>query len=199
VVRRLLLTLLLAGLTACTGSTERYRGGVLPATLRKPLPVITLTDQRAASFTLSPGKATLLFFGFTECPDVCPTTMADLAAAMRKVSAAVRSKVQVVMVSSDPVRDTPAKLAQWLGGYDPTFIGLTGEWSVIRGAAQQVGVLLPDEQPKTLEDVGHSSQVIGFTPDGQGRVQWLASADGKPVLAQQLAHDLPLLVAGKAA
>jgi protein SCO1/2 len=160
------------------------------------MPVATLTDQDGHRATIASGRVTLLYFGYTSCPDVCPTTMADIAAGLRKAGPGVAAKVRVVMVSSDPVRDTPAALKQWLGGYDPSFEGLTGDWATITRAARTVGVLLPETQPVALTDVGHSAQVIGYTADGAGRVMWLGSATPGQ-LAAQIAHDVPLLVAGR--
>ncbi len=92
-------------------------------------PDLTLTDTEGRTFSFRDrraGEVTVVFFGYTHCPDVCPTTMADLAAARRQLPEAVRHKVVVAFVTEDPKRDTPAVLRDWLDGFDPDFVGLRG-------------------------------------------------------------------------
>lgn len=130
------------GLTACSGDNntraespaavveadnDGFNGTLIDPPLR-PAGVV-LTDTRGALFTLArpaPDKVTALFFGFTNCDDVCPTTMADLATGRRGLPPALAEKVTVVFVTVDPKRDTPAVLEKWLGRFDRDFIGLTG-------------------------------------------------------------------------
>lgn len=130
------------GLTACSGDNntriespaavveadnDGFNGTLIDPPLR-PASVV-LTDTRGAQFTPArpaPDKVTALFFGFTNCDDVCPTTMADLAAGRRALPPALAEKVTVVFVTVDPKRDTPAVLEKWLGRFDRDFIGLTG-------------------------------------------------------------------------
>ena len=90
-------------------------------------PDFTLTDQNGRPFTLSAHRnhSVALFFGYTHCPDVCPTTLAALARARRDLGAAGRS-IDVVFVTVDPQRDTPAVLKRYVGLFDPSFTGLTG-------------------------------------------------------------------------
>ena len=129
------------GLTACSGNnntrTDRpavvveaddgFNGTLIDPPLR-PAGVV-LTDTRGAQFNparLAPDKVTALYFGFTNCDDVCPTTMADLATGRRALPKALAEKVTVIFVTVDPKRDTPTVLEEWLGRFDPDFIGLTG-------------------------------------------------------------------------
>lgn len=94
-----------------------------------PRPVLALPDTDGRMFDLQQrpqGELTALFFGYTNCPDVCPTTMADLAAARRQLNAADRQHLQVVFVTEDPATDTPAVLRGWLDRFDPSFTGLIG-------------------------------------------------------------------------
>lgn len=94
-----------------------------------PRPGQELRDTRGRPFSLDDRPAaelTVLFFGYTHCPDVCPTTMADLAAARSRLPEKLRDDVTVVFVSEDPERDTPRTLRTWLDGFDPSFVGLRG-------------------------------------------------------------------------
>jgi len=94
-----------------------------------PRAALALPDTDGRMFDLQQrpqGELTALFFGYTNCPDVCPTTMADLAAARRQLSAADRQDLQVVFVTEDPQTDAPAVLRRWLDRFDPSFTGLIG-------------------------------------------------------------------------
>ncbi len=94
-----------------------------------PRPAMALPDTTGTPFRLRDRPAdelTVLFFGYTRCPDICPTTMADLAAARRLLPAADRPHLKVVMVTEDPATDTAPVLRRWLDRFDPSFTGLTG-------------------------------------------------------------------------
>src|SRR4051812_29201720 len=107
-----------AVLAACGSKSSAYDG----LELAKPagLPDVTMTDTTGKPFNLpadSKGKLTLYYFGYTNCPDVCPATMADLNSALGKLSADERNQVQVVFVSTDPEHDTPTALRAWLNNF----------------------------------------------------------------------------------
>lgn len=107
--------------------TDKFHGTVVDPPLT-PAP-ITLRDTDGTSVRLDqhqPGTATAVFFGFTNCHDVCPTTMADLAAARRSLPAPTAENVSLVFVTVDPKRDTPAVLRTWLDQFDPDIVGLRG-------------------------------------------------------------------------
>lgn len=186
-----------------SGPPSKYKGTELGRTLEKP--AITLTDTSGQAYDFrarTAGKVTLLYFGYTNCPDVCPTTMADIAQALGKISAEDRANVNVVFVTTDPERDTPAELGEWLHAVDPSFVGLTGPLDQIMAAAKSVGVAL--EPPVVAADgkvtSTHGTQVIAYSPDGIARVIYLASVgmnpDGTPagITADDFAHDLPILI-----
>jgi protein SCO1 len=167
--------------------------------LSKPFarPAFTLTDGAGQSYAFAQqtaGRMTLLYFGYTHCPDVCPTTMADLAAALRALPAAQRARITVVFVTTDPARDTPAVLTTWLGQFNPAFIGLTGSFSVIQQAAASVGITIdpPVQQADGNYTITHGAEVLAFTPDNEAHVLWTAGTT-----PAQYDHDLPLLLAGK--
>lgn len=132
-------------------------------------PGLALRDTTGAAFDLRArpaGQVTVLFFGYTHCPDVCPTTMADLAAARRALSAADRSRVEVAFVTEDPVRDTAPVLRRWLDRFDPTFLGLLG------GGTRTAAVLTQLKSPATTvpattapgeDSVEHGGSVYVFS------------------------------------
>jgi len=94
-----------------------------------PRPELTLRDTGGQSFSFDgrpDDEVTVVFFGYTHCPDACPTTMADLAAARRQLPAEIREQVTVAFVTEDPERDTPQVLRAWLDRFDPGFVGLRG-------------------------------------------------------------------------
>lgn len=104
-----------------------YHGTLLDPPV--PRPDLTLRDTGGAPFTFDErpeDEVTVVFLGYTHCPDACPTTMADLAAARRQLPAAIREQVTVAFVTEDPERDSPAVLRDWLDGFDPDFVGLRG-------------------------------------------------------------------------
>ena len=94
----------------------------------KPAPDFHLIDQYGKNFTLSAlrGRAVVLFFGYTHCPDICPTTLATIAAAMRRLGPQAPERIQVAFVTDDPARDTPQALGKFTALFDPSFLGLSG-------------------------------------------------------------------------
>src|SRR5215813_9518697 len=118
-----------------------YRGGLVTPPLPKPR--FTLTDTSSASFDFrekTQGYVTLLFFGYTRCPDQCPLHMANIAMALKKLPTSVADRVKVVFVTTDPARDSPNVLRAWLKHFDERFIGLTGSEAAIEGAQRAAGV-----------------------------------------------------------
>ena len=190
-----------AGILSARWVLQRQSGslpGVETATLlspARPLPPIALVDQDNQPFDAERlrGGWTLLFFGFTSCPDVCPVTMRALAETTRLLAdlpAATRPRV--VMISVDPERDTPEQLAAYVKGFDPTFAGATGAKPVIDELAQRMGVLAATRQ---LEGGGytvdHTTSVFLIDPDGA--LHALFSAPHSP---QLIAEDYRRIVAG---
>jgi protein SCO1/2 len=173
-------------------STPGYLGAEL--TTPYQLPDVTLTDSTGAPFRLrsgSPRPVLVLFFGYTNCPDICLNTMTDLATALKRVPADVRAKVQVLLVSVDPERDTPEAMRAYLDRIDPDFRGLTGERAVIERLAASVGVVIEGTEPLPDGgyDVTHSTQVIGVDADRRGVLVW---TQGTPIATYRA--DLERLV-----
>jgi len=156
-------------------------------------PQFTLTSDTGGTYdftTATKGKPTLLFFGYTNCPDVCPTTMADIAVALRSVGPELAKQVQVVFVTTDPKRDTTARLAEWLGRFDadlPTkFIGLTGSQQVLDQAQLSAGVPVAQDDGQT-----HSALLLLYGSDDKAHVAFDAGNSPKDI-----AHDLKLVASG---
>ncbi len=168
--------------------------GTVPAQ-RTAKPALNLTDVHGAPFDLrarTKGKITLVFFGYTMCPDVCPTTMADLAAALSEVKPDVRAQIAVVFVTTDPDRDTGPVLTRWLRQFDSSFIGVRGTFDRIQAGADALGVPLsrPEVQADGSVLVTHGSQVIVFSRDDRIRALYLAGTS-----VQDYIDDLPKLTA----
>ncbi|MGH7722194.1 MAG: SCO family protein [Candidatus Dormibacteria bacterium] len=199
------LGLLLGGaallLAACGGDSPappsptpyRWTGAQLVHPLAKP--EFNLTDQRGQPFDFqrdSAGHVTLLYFGYTHCPDICPENMSMLAFALKDMPAADRARVQVVFVTTDPARDTPAVLASWLSNYNEGFIGLTGSKTAIDVAQIQARVSLASPEPASPGStyyVDHAAQIIAYTPDNLAHIAFFQGMSSAKV-----AHDLERLV-----
>ena len=154
---------------------------------------ISLTDQNGKGRTLADfrGKAVVVFFGYTQCPDVCPTTLAMLADVMKKLGADA-DRVQVLFVTVDPERDTAELLSKYVPAFDPRFLGLRGDAEATARTAKEFKVIY-QKQPGTTAgsySMDHSSGLYVFDP--QGRIRLYANhAQGADVVT----HDLRALLA----
>jgi protein SCO1 len=167
------------------GPDDVYAGFDLAEPYRRPS--FTLTDATGAAYDFkaqTAGRPTLLFFGYTNCPDVCPTTMANVAVALRRLDPAVVGDLQVVFVTTDPAFDTPAVLDEYLGRFDADlpapFIGLTGDQEAIDQAQLATGVPLAEEDGRL-----HSSLLLLYGSDDEAHVAF--DAGNTP---QDIAADL---------
>ncbi|WP_318010322.1 SCO family protein [Modicisalibacter tunisiensis] len=115
------------------------------------------------------GKNTILYFGYTHCPDVCPITLAGLATAIRKVDAEVRDDIQVLFVSVDPGRDTPDVMKRYTNYFGPQFIGLTGSTAQIDELTNRYRITYEygDKDEEGNYDVSHSSAAFAFNKQGE--------------------------------
>ena len=207
-MRRLLAAAAVVGtiaLSACTASSNAaspaisaqptpqgtFRGlGLDPP---QPRPTITLTDTTGERYDFAAetrGKPTLLYFGYTHCPDVCPTTMAEIAAALRGTPEPLRSEVRVVFVTTDPARDTGKVLAAWLRNFDPDlprkFVGLTGTAAQIDAAQAAAKIPVATDNGQT-----HSAEQLLYGSDDYARVAYVSGSS-----PDDLRHDLPLVARG---
>ncbi|CAL9477143.1 hypothetical protein SUDANB6_02962 [Streptomyces sp. enrichment culture] len=195
-------------LTAC-GSGDDGRpvavvseetGGQKAATvLDKPFekPDLVLTDTHGKKYDFreeTAGRPTLLYFGYTHCPDVCPLTMNNIAVAKKQLPKADQDKLRVVFVTTDPERDTPAALGTWLKGIDSQIVGLTGDFATIQAGARTLGISIdPPQKDKNGEVVSmHGTQVIAFSPKTDaGYVLY-----GEDAGVEDYTEDLPELITG---
>ncbi|MEU9554434.1 SCO family protein [Streptomyces fumanus] len=168
--------------------------------LDKPFekPDLVLTDTQGEKYDLrerTAGKPTLIYFGYTNCPDVCPLTMNNIAVAKKQLPKAEQDELRVVFVTTDPERDTPAALGTWLKGIDPQVIGLTGDFDTIQAGARTLGISI--EAPKKDKDgkvvSTHGTQVIAFSPKTDaGYVLY-----GEDATVDDYTADLPKLIKGE--
>lgn len=189
----------LFGLLAfCTSSMAFDRNALLDeANLlllarERSIPELALVDEQGEPFSKDSlrGRWHLLFFGFTACPDVCPTTLSDMRRLFRQLEPDVRERLQLVLVTADPARDTPEALRTYLGYYRAGFKGLTGELAQLQALSSTLGLpFVP--APKTLSNynVSHSSNIAIVDPDGKLRGHIRA-----PLKLEGLRQALPALV-----
>lgn len=155
----------------------------------------TLTDpagqpRRLADFR---GKAVMLFFGYTHCPDICPTTLVSMRDTLKHLGADA-NRIQVLFVTLDPARDTPAVLGQYVPWFDPAFLGLWGDEATIAALARDYKIFYakqPGKEPGSYS-VDHSASSYAFDP--AGRLRLIVRHGEAP---EHVAADLKLLLAGK--
>jgi protein SCO1/2 len=184
--------LLMVGLlTACNFNKEPelYGTDITGASFANTL---SLTDHTGKPRTLEDfkGEVVVLFFGYTQCPDVCPTTMSDLAQAM-KLLGPQSDQVQVLFVTVDPERDTQEVLAEYVPSFNPTFIGLYGTPEQLAATASNFKIFYTKQESegKSGYTIDHSAGVYVF--DKQGNVRVYVKYGQKPA---EIAHDLKTLL-----
>lgn len=148
-------------------------------------------DGRPATLERFKGKAVVLFFGYTHCPDVCPTTLSDLKAAMQLLGPETAARVQVLFVTVDPERDTPEVLRRYVPYFDPTFLGLGGTPTEVAEAAKEFKVFFAKQATTGAGGylVDHTAGSYVIDPDGGIRLFWPYG-----MKAADMAHDLGQLL-----
>ncbi|EKM96962.1 Sco1/SenC family protein [Stutzerimonas degradans] len=157
----------------------------------RAIPALQLVDQDGQAFDTRDlrGRWHLLFLGFTACPDVCPTTLSDLRRLLGRLQPEVRERVQVVLVSVDPARDTPERLKQYLAYYRSEFKGLTGELSELTKLSKALGLpFVPANETDGDYSVSHSGNIALVAPDGslRGHIRAPLKLDGLADALQEL-------------
>lgn len=180
-------------LSACGQQQAKQGWGLLNITGHLPDLQFTLTgsDGKQATQHDFSGKLILLYFGYTHCPDECPTTLADLGAALRLLGVQANA-VRVLFVSVDPARDTPAALKSYAAAFGPQFVGLTGNQEQLQTLTRRyrVAYRLGTPDAHGAYTVFHSSAVFVF--DKQGRARLIGDSGDKPGV---IATDLRRLLA----
>jgi protein SCO1/2 len=181
--------------SACGGNDQKFTGVVLDQPYRIDSTALTDTDGQSYSLTKdTDARLTLVFFGYTHCPDICGTVMSSLASAVTRLDDADRKQVQVVFVTTDPGRDDEQTLRRYLDHYDPEFLGLTGSLGDIVTVGDSVHV--PVEKGAKLPgggyEVVHGTTVIAIDHRDEVPVVWTSGTS-----AAQYAADIHSLL-GKA-
>ncbi|MEE4681564.1 SCO family protein [Pseudomonas alliivorans] len=172
--------------------TALIDAGVILLPQSRSLPSLSMSDQNGAPVAVDElkGKWTLVFFGYTYCPDICPTTLAQLRDIRTKLPQETVDNMRVVLVSVDPDRDTSQQLKQYLGYFDPRYIGLTAPVADIQKLASALSIpFIPADTSKPGYTVDHSGNLALIGPDGRQR-GFIRS----PLNAQKLVAQLPVLL-----
>ena len=191
---------LAAALTGCGAEPWAEEGAFVGEPLADPvsMPRVELPTMGGETFRLaedSRGKVTLLFIGYTYCPDVCPVHLANLAAVLADLPLEQSREVRTVFLTADPARDTPERLREWLGALDRSFVGLRGTRAQVNAVEDALGlprsVVSPSDDPGEYF-VGHAGQVLAFDREGVAR---LAYPWG--IRQRDWRRDLPRLIRGE--
>jgi protein SCO1/2 len=179
-----------------SGFTDNNPDGMNGAVLvhQYVMPDLTLTATDGAKFSLRKDMTapfTLVFFGYTHCPDICQIVMADIASAVARLSPQDRAKVDVLFVTTDPARDDPATLRKYLDRFNPRFEGVTGNLHTIVTVANDLGVEVQKgaKLPSGGYEVTHGTQIVGLNQRHRAPIVWTEGTS-----PNQIAEDLTALL-----
>ena len=170
------------------GAPYTYHGTVIQSPQLTPNFSLTGEGGKVVNLRDFRGKAVLLYFGYTFCPDVCPATMVELKEAVEKLGREA-DDVQVIMISVDPDRDTPEKLAEYVSHFNPSFIGLTGSDDEVGAVATQYGIFYEKHEGTVATGylIDHTASVVVIDPDGYLRIVYPFGTPGEDI-AEDLRH-----------
>ena len=169
-----------------------YAGTVLQQDEPAPsLDGLRFASGEAVDLAAFDDEVTLVFFGYTNCPDICPATLNSARVAVSELSPELQSRVNLLMVTVDPERDTPEDLQRYVQAFNPAFRAVTGPRDVLDRAATLYGVYYAAERVDTSDEpylVEHTTSLMGIGPDGALRVIWASDVNPKALTAdlQQL-------------
>lgn len=175
-------------------SAAIYRGARANPPLPKPDVVLTDTNGDPFDFLAeTEGYLTLLYLGYTHCPDICPTHLLELSKVLEEMDPALVARIRVVFITTDPERDDAAAIRRWLDLFDSSFIGLTIDPETLSSLLTFLG--MPQITKRDIGDgryvVNHATFLIAYTPDNLGRIVYpFLQGSG---LREMMQHDLPLL------
>lgn len=190
-----LVALLVVGagrMVAGSVSPHLYAGTILQDSAPAPaLSGLEYVDGEAVDLGAYEGELVLLYFGYTSCPDVCPTTLSGVATAFDELDDVDRARVNLIMITVDPERDTRSTLENYVEFFDPTFRGARGSQSAIDAAAAQYGIFHEFGDPTAggWYPVDHTTTLLGISPEGSMRIVWPPG-----VTADQLTQDIKELL-----
>lgn len=178
-----------------TSDHDGYVGDLLPTPY--PVPAVTLRDTSDKPFSMTrdtAGKLSVVFFGYTNCPDVCQVVMGSIASAYARLDKAEQARVQVLFVTTDPERDTTGVLRRYLDRLNPTFVGLTGSIAAIDSVGKPLGIFIKHGQklPSGGYEVNHSTSIVAIGGHHTAPLVWSATAS-----PSELAADIHKLLKKK--
>lgn len=188
--------LLIMGLTAASlagcQSEQNWHSKSIAGLMPELAFTLENSTEEPTSETDISGKVNLLFFGFTNCPDICPTTLARFSSAVNALPDKLQESVQIVFISVDPERDRGQRLAEYTAAFSDSIIGLTGTQEQLQTLTRRYRVTYGYDTPDSYGNynVSHSSAVFAF--DSKGNVQLLMRDD---LSVAQIADDLKQLIA----
>jgi protein SCO1 len=189
---------LVVGCASGNATTQQsgFAGVVQRPALHRPAFALTDTAGRPYEFRArTRGTLTLLYFGYSNCPTECPTTLATVASALRGMPAAEREQVRLVLVTTDPARDTGRVLRAYLHRFDPSFVGLTGTAAQVAAAERRSSAQPSSKEPAKGGGngylVAHTTWLYAYGTDDVARIVY-----GPDVSVADLRHDLPRLLDG---
>ncbi len=194
----LLLVLTLALAAGCDKPTPKpaYRGSDITGVDFGRRMELTDHDGRRRSLADFRGKLVVLFFGYTHCPDVCPTTLSDMAQAMRLLAPDEAARVQVLFVTVDPERDTPEMLKAYVPYFHPAFLGLHGTPEEVARAAREFRITYRKHKEPGATDYLVDHTAGSYVLDATGRLRLFLPFAHRP---EDIAHDLKTLLTAGAA
>lgn len=165
------------------GDAPQWHGGDITGMLPDLKFALTGPDGRVVEASSLRGKPALVFFGFTSCPDVCPTTLTQLSVVMKKLGSQA-DDIQVVLITVDPDRDTPKVMKNYTGSFGPWLLGLTGPEAVLARLRESYGVYAAMEStPGQGINVMHSAAIFAFDKGGRARLLIRDVTDSDAVVA----------------
>lgn len=193
-MRRFLLIMCAVVLAACSGGEAPPKFNATDVSGADWGRELNLKDHTGTPRTLADfkSKVVILFFGFTQCPDICPSTLGASAAALNLLGADA-DKVQVLFVTLDPARDTPAVLSKYAPAFNPSFLGMYGNEAETAAAAKEFKVFF-QKQPGNDGNYSIDHTAASYAIDPQGRLRLYIKHGETP---EQMAEDIKLLLAGK--
>ena len=171
---------------------DGMHGAVLAEQYVLPATTLTATDGQPFSLAGDTDKPlTLVFFGYTHCPDICQVVMADITSALTRLDEEQRRQVDMLFVTTDPKRDDPEVLRAYLDRFDPSFDGLTGDLGTIVDVGNQLGVPIEKgvKMPSGGYEVAHGTQIIAIDDEDRAPIVWTEGTS-----AAALAEDLAVIL-----